>query len=136
MSDSLSSLPTVKPIDIIWLSAARPLLRIPSGTMIVVSTVSPPPPELERWLAFFAAAVAFGADWGTRRGAVRQLAMQWESVRIEVISAFDRLAVVCTTKSLESIELERLLETGIDFADRYSIAWAAAAHALQVLEAD
>lgn len=140
MSESLSSLPTVRPADVAWLAAARPLLHLPKGTALVVdSTPLPSPAELERWVAFFCAAVAFEAQWGVRHGAVRLTTIELEGRRVEILAAFGRVTFLVGEGHFAALptarELERQLVAGLRCGTCYSIEWAAAAYALELLGA-
>ena len=140
MSESLSSLPTVRPADFAWLAAAQPLLQLPAGTALVChSPTLPSPATLERWVAFFCAAVAFEARWGQRHGAVRLTTIELDGRRVEVLAAFGRVAFLVGEGHFTALptarELERQLANGMRSGARYSIEWAAAAYALSVLEA-
>lgn len=136
---SLGSLPTVRPSDIHWLDAARPLLVVPAGTVVVdASTALPSPSSLETWVGFFSAATAFDASWGATHGAVRVTTIEVERHRVEIISAFGRLAFLVADKSfgapLQPKELAARVARAVDAGERYSLEWAAAAYALHVLE--
>lgn len=138
---SLGSLPTVRPSDIQWLDATRPLLTLPAGTVVVdASTTLPSPEVIELWVAFFAAAVAFEASWGVLHGAVRVTTIEVEGHRVEVVCAFGRLAILVANERFA--ELPRAKEVAARVARaatsgaRYSLEWAAAAYALHLLEAE
>ncbi len=140
MSESLSSLPTVRPADVAWLAAARPLLHLSKGTALLYdSGTLPSPTALERWVAFFCAAVAFEVQWGVRHGAVRLTTIELDGRRVEVLAAFGRIAFLIGDGPFSALptarELERQLAAGVRCGTRYSIEWAAAAYALELLEA-
>lgn len=129
MRESLGSLPTVRPGDIAWLEAVRPLLATPANS---VSVCEAPSPTLEEWVAFFAAAVAFGADWGTRHGAVRTFAFEL-GCPLVVVAAFGRVAIVRAHPEPKVVRAALVAE--LSSATHYSLEWAAAAYAAKVLEA-
>lgn len=138
---SLGSLPTVRPTDIHWLDATRPLLALPAGTVAVDSTSTlPSPAALEHWVGFFAAAVAFEASWGVLHGAVRVTTIEIDAHRVDVICAFGRLALlVADERSAEpprAKEVAARVARAANCGERYSLEWAAAAYALHVLEAE
>lgn len=140
MSESLSSLPTVRPVDVAWPAAARPLLHVPKGTALLYdSTTLPSPAALERWVAFFCAAVAFEAQWGVRHGAVRLTTIELEGRRVEILAAFGRIAFLVGEGHFSELptarDVERQLAAGVRCGTCYSIEWAAAAYALELLEA-
>lgn len=138
---SLGSLPTVRPSDIQWLDATRPLLTLPAGTVAVDSPTLPSPAELERWVGFFAAAVAFDAAWGVLHGAVRVTTVELEGHRVDVICAFGRLAILVVegerfASPPRPKEIASRIARAVTSGEHYSLEWAAAAYALQVLEAE
>lgn len=138
---SLGSLPTVRASDIQWLDATRPLLQLPAGTVAVDSPTLPSPAELERWVGFFAAAVAFEAAWGVQHGAVRATTIELEGNRVDVICAFGRLAILVVAgepfwEPPRPKTLAPRVARAATSGELYSLEWAAAAYALQVLEAE
>lgn len=138
---SLGSLPTVRPSDIQWLDATRPLLALPTGTVAVDSrSTLPSPAALELWVGFFAAAVAFEASWGVRHGAVRVTTIEVDGHRVEVISAFGRLALLVAGERFaeppRAKEVAARVARAAQSGEHYSLEWAAAAYALHVLEAE
>lgn len=137
---SLGSLPTVRPSDIQWLDATRSLLTLPAGTVAVDSPTLPSPAVLERWVGFFAAAVAFEAAWGVLHGAVRVTTIELEGHRVDVICAFGRLAILVVgerfTEPPRPKEIAVRITRAAKSGEHYSLEWAAAAYALQVLEAE
>lgn len=137
---SLGSLPTVRPSDIQWLDATRPLLALPAGTVAVDSSSTLPSPDsLEVWVGFFAAAVAFEASWGVLHGAVRVTTIEVDGSRVDVVSAFGRLAILVADERFaeqpRAKEVATRVARAATLGERYSLEWAAAAYALHVLEA-
>ncbi|HEY1086547.1 MAG TPA: hypothetical protein VGE37_02590 [Archangium sp.] len=135
---SLGSLPTVRPSDIQWLDAARPLLTLPSDTVAVDSvTTLPSPALLEQWVAFFSAAVAFEAEWGVQHGAVRVTTIELDGHRVDVVCGFGRLALLVEGRPFgdppTAKELAGRLARAAKSGTRYALPWAAAAYALQLL---
>lgn len=138
---SLGSLPTVRPSDIQWLDASRPLLGLPAGTVAVDSaTTLPSPAALEHWVGFFAAAVELEVSWGVLHGAVRVTTIEVDGCRVEVLYAFGRLTLlVAGERSAEpprAKEVARRVARAVKSGERYSLGWAAAAYALHVLEVE
>lgn len=138
---SLGSLPTVRPSDIQWLDATRPLLALPAGTVAVDSpSTLPSPAALEHWVGFFAAAVALEASWGVLHGAVRVTTIEVDGHRVEVIFAFGRLALLVAGEPFaeppRAKEIAPRVARAAKSGERYSLEWAAAAYALHVLEAE
>ena len=138
---SLGSLPTVRPSDIHWLDATRPLLALPVGTVAVdLPPTLPSPSALEHWVGFFAAAVAFKASWGVLHGAVRVTTVDLNRHRVDVVCAFGRLALLVANEPFadppQPREAASRVARAVASGARYSLEWAAAAYALHVLEAE
>lgn len=128
-------LPTVRPEDIAWLKTAQPLLTVPQG----VGIVEPGPlplEEVERWLAFFAAAELLGVhQWGARHGAVRTTSFPIEHrATLHGLAAFGRVVVVAVEPeaTLGMAVLARAVAGAAHVSARYSLSWSAAVYAAAV----